>query len=139
MTTATRCCTCGDEIAPGSDVWGGAGEDETACSMLCRYRSVVEQTNGYSLSREAAEVAALDRVGAAREALLYDPEIFDQEGVLDVTVEIWRGSKTAAMIPIEVGSEWVRLEIVMSGDHDVDDEEVELRWTEIIDMVLRDA
>ncbi len=132
MTTATRCCTCGDEIPPGSDVWHGDHDGETACSMLCRYKSIVETTEGWHASADASRASAYVRVLAAKEALLHDPDIFDQEGVLDVTV----GGHTIATVATDVTEKTVRFEIVM-GDHA--DEEVELTWSQIMDVVLRDA
>ncbi len=138
MTTATRCCSCGDEVATGSDAWAGAHEGETACSMLCRYRSMVAATYGWHLSADSERAAGLARVAAAREALLHDPEIFGERSI-DVTIEACEevgGSATAEMVPIGVTEDDVHLEVV-SGEYQ--DSDVVFRWGSILDMVVCDA
>lgn len=72
--------------------------------MLCRYKSVVESTYGYSMSKEAAEVAALTRIDAARVALMYDPEIFGQED-FNVTVNAGDFDETASASMIVLGAD----------------------------------
>ncbi len=135
MTTITRCCSCDDEIAPGSDAWKGAHEGETACSMLCRYRSLVEATYGWHLSADSERAAGLARVAATREALLHDPEVFGERSI-DVTTKLPDGgSATTSMVPIGVTEHDVHLEVV-SGEYQ--DSDVVLRWESILDMVVCD-
>ncbi len=135
MTTATRCCSCGDEVAVGSDVWRGAHEGETACSALCRYRSLVEATRGWSASMDAERAAGLVRVRALREALLHDPEVFG-ENAIDVCVRGGGDPAWELTIPLAVTEEVIRLEIV-AGEWCGDDFTVP--WGGLLDAVVRDA
>jgi hypothetical protein len=108
-----------------------------ACSALCSYMQGVSENDGWHTA-ESASSAGLRRVALAREAVLHDPDVFDQEGVLDVTVEVEHRSAlgTEATIVLGATKDEVHLELV-SGDHEGDD--AVLRWDEILDMVLRDA
>jgi len=135
MTTATRCCSCGDEVAVGSDVWHGAHEDETACTALCRYRSLVEATRGWKTSMDAERAAGLVRVRALRELLLHDPEALG-ESAIDVCVRSGGDPAWAATAPLTVTDDVVRLEIV-AGEWCGDDFTV--RWDDLLDAVVCDV
>ena len=128
MKTATRCCTCGDEIAPGSDVWRGSLEDGTACSMLCRYKQRVALTNGWSN-------LGWMRVVAAKEALLHDPEIFGENEVAVCVLSngdpAWAGTTV-----LEANEKGVVLEIV-AGEWEGD--MLQLGWDDLLDVQVRDA
>lgn len=138
---ATRCCSCGDEIAHGSDAWKGALEDETCCSMLCRYRSLVEEANSWTMSMPFDYQARLVRVLAFKKAVLYDPEIF-VETEFNVTVEAMmhdgRESVTAGMIVLGAGRDSVSFEIVRSPSEDgeFEGDEALVLWENMLDVVM---
>lgn len=143
MTATTRCCSCGDAIEPGSLVWNGPHEDEVACSALCSYKSCVAVIDDrWPETREQEVQRACARVLLAREAILHDPDVFDQEGVLDVTVLDERSgilvgaTSTTATIVLGATVDEVRLEVV-AGEWE--GSELNLRWDSILDTVLRDA
>lgn len=129
----TRCCSCGDEISVGADSWIGAYEDETACSMLCRYRSIVSATDGWTTSVADERARGLARVAAAKEALLYNPMIFSDYEPLVATayVEDAVTTLTAPMVVLDVTNDGVHLEVV-GGEWEGSD--VTLRWDEIVDV-----
>lgn len=140
MTAVTRCCSCGNEIPYESDVWKGAHEDETCCSVICRYSSIVDATDTYSEGwREHG--AGLARVMAFKEAVLYDPEIFG-ETEFSVTVAAvmrdGRESVTAGMIVLGAGRDSVSFEIVRSPSEDgeFDGDEALVPWDDVLDVVM---
>lgn len=138
---ATRCCSCGDEIAHGLDAWKGAHEDETCCSILCRYRSLVEEANSWTMSMPFDYQARLVRVLAFKKAVLYDPEIFG-ESEFSVTVKArmhdGRESVTAGMIVLGASMESVSFEIVRSSaeDGEFDGDTVVVGWEDLLDVVM---
>ncbi len=135
MTTATRCCTCGDEIDPGSFLWRGAEEDETACSALCRWRSVMRALSGWSPSRDQSKMRARLRVLATREALVYDPEVL---GEVELNVQVRNGGDPgwARVIVAAATRTGVVLEIV-AGEWC--GEELDLAWDAVLDVQVQDA
>ncbi len=135
MTTATRCCSCGDEIADSSDVFRGAEEDETACSALCRWRSVMRALSGWSPSRDSMKMRAQLRVLATRELLVYDPEALG-ETELNVQVRISGDPAWARVIVTTATRTGVVLEIV-AGEWC--GEELDLTWDAVLDVQMQDV
>ncbi len=135
MTTATRCCTCGDEIADGSGVFRGSEEDETACSMLCRWRSVMKALSGWSPSRDQSKMRAQLRVLATRETLVYDPKVL---GEIELNVQVRNGGDPgwALAIVTTATRTGVVLEIV-AGEWC--GEELDLSWDAMLDVQAQDV
>lgn len=141
MTTATRCCSCGDEIARGSITWPGGYEDEKACSALCHYRAAVEATYGRHTSSTSEREAGAKRVRLLRKALLYDPEMFGDDA-FNVTVaagDLAHETSSAAMIVLGADQDGVRFEIVGSDDGEFDGDEFKIDWDDLqlVDVVPR--
>jgi hypothetical protein len=135
MTTATRCCTCGNEIAHGADVFRGAEEDETACSALCRWRSVMKALSGWTPSRDKLRLSAKLRVLATRELLVYDPEVL---GETELNVQVRNGGDPgwALVIVTTASRTGIALEIV-AGEWCGED--LDLTWDAVLDVQVQDV